>query len=136
MLIGFLRAAPLAFVLTLVACSDADSGPNVTMTIETITGDSLTAQYRVGCRGSAPEFLEEGSFEPFGMSMSDDIIGFGQVVDTILWTASFSAPAGECAVDYRLRDREAEVLCSGQQEFVVPADAPKEVYYLLVCELF
>ena len=120
----------------LFACSDADSGPNVMMRIETITVDSLVAEYRVACQGSGSEFLEDGTFEPSGMGSSADIIGFGQVVDTILWTASITAPPGECAVSYRLRDSKAEVICVGFQQFVVPADAPQEVYYLMVCELF
>lgn len=106
------------------------------MTIETIAGDSMTAEYRVACPDSAPEFLEDGTFEPSGVGSSADIIGFGQVVETILWTASIAAPPGECAVSYRLRDREAEVICSGYKEFVIPVDLPKEVYYLMVCELF
>ncbi|MGB5522728.1 MAG: hypothetical protein WBM96_09180 [Polyangiales bacterium] len=73
MFIDFLRTTALAFVVMLVACSSADGGRNVTMTIE-----------------------------------------------TILWTASITAPPGECAVSYLLRDFEGEVIGSSAQQFGVP----------------
>ncbi|MEM7437390.1 MAG: hypothetical protein AAF436_19720 [Myxococcota bacterium] len=125
----------LGLVLAALMCSCGDGGANVTMTLETISGNSFTAEYTLDCAGGDPEAPLSGTFEPSGVGSTDGIVRPDRIVDTIIWTASVDAPPGRCMAGYRLRDSESEVICSGLQDFVVSADESEEIYHLLVCEL-
>lgn len=106
------------------------SGPNATVSDDFALTWSL--EYTIVCGsglvGASGEAVTvEGTLE------QAEAFKLGEDGPTAVWNGLVELPSGPCAIQLRLRDADAEVICTGTQELTIEPETPNEAYVSLVC---